>query len=92
MKFFNEIVGGNFRWIGFYVFKTTFALGFSFGKPIWWFPRFIFTINNPDHNDWSYTRTYFDVGGGWICFSCRIQAIGVKSGTTIPRMRKDGSG
>lgn len=37
MKFFNKKMNRNFRWIGFYAWKTTFGLGFSFGKPVcWW--------------------------------------------------------
>jgi hypothetical protein len=64
MKFFNEYFHQEkFRWIGIKIGKIKFCFGYSFGKPLWLFPHFHFSINEKNF----YTRRIkFDISFGWL--------------------------
>lgn len=47
MKLFNKYyIKEKFRWLGVKNKKYTFAIGFSFGKPIWYIPYLELVLND----------------------------------------------
>jgi hypothetical protein len=74
MKLFNKYIKeDNFRWVGFYIFKTAFGFGFSFGKPVWYIPYLEFVLNDKNiHNN---TRKCFSISFGWLLLCFRIQIL-----------------
>jgi len=74
MKFFNRYFKDErFRWIGFNIFKITFAFGFSFGKPIWYIPYVEFIFN--DKHKRHLIPLILSVSFGWLLFCFRIQIV-----------------
>jgi hypothetical protein len=74
MKLFNKYIKeDNFRWVGFYIFKTAFGFGFSISKPIWYIPYFEFILNDKNiHNN---CKKYFSISFGWLFFCFRVQIL-----------------